>query len=59
MFDLTLHTDSYRQKEILLSAIDQLAKLPRTEALEDYLVKYMTEIENEFPSVGEAILDIL
>lgn len=43
----------------MLSAIDQLAKLPRTEALEDYLVKYMTEIENEFPSVGEAILDIL
>ena len=59
VLDFTLHTDWYMQKEILLGAIDQLAKLPRTEALEDYLVKYMTEIEDEFPSVGEAILDIL
>lgn len=57
--DYTLHQLEYQQTEIMLMAIKQLKKIPRTEQLESYLIEYMTEIEDEYTVVGKYILEYL
>ena len=43
----------------MMCALKQMVKLPRTEQIEEYLIQYMTEKEDEFPIIGEFILDNL
>ena len=55
ILDYVLHQKRYEQKNIMMCALKQMVKLPRTEQIEEY----MTEKEDEFPSIGEFILDNL
>ena len=59
ILDYVLHQKRYEQNNIMMCALKQMVKLPRTEQIEEYLIQYMTEKEDEFPIIGEFILDNL
>ena len=59
ILDFVLYQKRYEQNNIMMCALKQMVKLPRTEQIEEYLIQYLTEKEDEFPSIGKFILDYL
>lgn len=59
VLDYILYQRKYEQNRIMLCALEQIVKLPRTEKIEEYLIAYLTEKEGDFPGVGQFILDNL
>lgn len=49
----------YHNVDVIITIVKELIRMPRTEELEQYLIDVMVELENEYASVREIILDYL
>lgn len=59
VLDCILHSEWYRNPEVMVCAVQQLVKLPRTEQMEAYLIDCVVDIEEEYPMAARIILDNL
>ena len=49
----------YYNREMLLTIVEQIMKLPKTEQIEEYLIEVMVKYEEDYPTVKSKILDYL